>query len=67
MQILLLLHEEEYNHNHTDKRNKAYSLEPEKAYPSGEFVIVTKFGSHVLRRLASWLANVIRQGGRLKT
>ena len=46
-------------------RNKAYSLEP--AYPSGEFVIVTKFGSHVLRRLASWLANVIGQGGRLKT
>jgi len=28
------------------------------------FVIVTKFGSHALRHLASRLANVVRQGGR---
>ena len=33
----------------------------------GEFVIVAKFGGHALRRLASRLANVVRQGGRLKT
>ena len=38
--------------------------EPQKAYPTGEFVIVAKFGGHVLRHLTSALANVIRQGGR---
>ena len=37
-----------------------YSSEPEKAHPTGEFVIVAKFGGHVLRYLASKLANVIR-------
>ena len=37
-----------------------YSLEPEK--PTGEFVIVAKFGGHALCRLASRLANV--EGGR---
>jgi len=44
-----------------------YSLEPQNAHPTGEFVIVAKFGGHVLHHLASRLANVIRQGGRLKT
>ena len=37
---------------------------PEKAHPIGEFIIVAKFSGHVLRHLASRLANVIRQGGR---
>ena len=34
-------------------------MEPEKAHPTSEFVIVTKFGDHVLHRLASSLSNVI--------
>ena len=41
-----------------------YSSEPEKAHPTGEFVIVAKFGGHALCRLASRLANVVREGGR---
>jgi len=61
---MALLHEED-NHNHKDKRRN--KLEPEKAHPTGEFVIVAKFGAHVLRHLASRLVNVIREGGRLKT
>ena len=40
------------------------TAEPEKALSSGEFVIVAKFGEHVLHRLASKLLNVIRQVGR---
>jgi len=58
---MALIHEED-GHNHKDKRSAAdrYLLEPEKAYPTGEFIIVTKFGGHVLRHLASGLANVIR-------
>jgi len=36
-------------------------LEPEKAHFTGEFVIVAKFGDHVLHRLASCLSNAIRQ------
>ena len=40
------------------------TLEPEKANSMGGFVIVAKFGDHVLRRLASSLSNVIRQAGR---
>jgi len=44
-----------------------YSSESQKAHLTGEFVIVAKFGGHALRRLASRLVNVIRQGGRLKT
>jgi len=32
--------------------------EPEKAHSTGEFVIVAKFGDHVLRHLASSLSNV---------
>ena len=41
-----------------------YLSEPEKAHPTGESVIVAKFGGYVLHHLASRLANVIRQGGR---
>jgi len=44
-----------------------YLSEPQKAHLTGEFVIVAKFGGHVLCHLASRLANVIMQGGRLKT
>jgi len=44
-----------------------YLSEPQKAHLTGEFVIVAKFGGYALRRLASRLANVVRQGGRLKT
>ena len=40
------------------------SSEPQKARLTGEFVIVAKFGGHALRRLASRLANVIRQGAK---
>jgi len=46
------------------KGKSIYSLEPQKAHLTGEFVIVAKFGGHALRHLASRLANVIRQGGR---
>jgi len=35
--------------------------EPKQAHFTGEFVIVAKFGDHVLCRLASSLSNVIRQ------
>jgi len=35
-----------------------------KRDPTGEFVIVVKFGDHVLCRLASSLSNVIRQVSR---
>ena len=38
--------------------------EPEKAHSTGDFVIVAKFGDHVLCCLASSLSNVIRQVGR---
>ena len=64
--------EEEDDHNHTDEKKEygeenKYSSEPQKKHLTGEFVILAKFGGHVLRHLASTLANVIRQGGRLKT
>ena len=67
-----LLHEEEGDHNHKDEKKEhgaedGYSSEPQKAHPTGEFVIMAKFDGHVLRHLASRLANVIREGGRLKT
>ena len=56
-----MIHEED-GHNHKDKRSAVDRClsEPEKAYPTGEFVIVTKFGGHVFRHLASGLANMIR-------
>ena len=65
---MAFLHEED-NHTHTDERKEygaedRYSSEPQKAHLTGEFVIVAKFGGHALRRLASRLANVIRQEGR---
>ena len=34
------------------RREGKQTAEPEKAYSSGEFVIVAKFGDHVLHRLA---------------
>ena len=66
---MALLHEEEDDHIPQDKRKKQgaegrQTLEPEKAHPTGEFVIVAKFVDRVLRRLASSLSNVIRQVGR---
>ena len=73
---MVFLHEEEGDHNHTDKKKEygaedRYLLEPQKAHLTSEFVIVAKFGGHTLHHLASRLANVIRQGerqgGRLKT
>jgi len=66
---MAFLHEEEDDHNTTDERKEygaedRYSLEPQKAHLTGEFVIVAKFGGHVLHHLGSRLANVIKQGGR---
>jgi len=46
-------------------RGHRHLSEPEKAHPTGEFVIVVKFGVHVSHHLASSLLNVIRQVGRL--
>ena len=71
MQGMALLHEED-DHNHEDEKKEhgaegRYLLEPQKAYLTGEFEIVAKLGGHVLHCLASRLANVIREGGRLKT
>jgi len=63
------LHEEEDDHNHTDERKEygaedRYLSEPQKTHLTGEFIIVAKFGGHMLHHLASRLANVVRQGGR---
>jgi len=63
------LHEEEDNHNTANERKEygaedRYSSEPQKAHLTGEFA---KFGGHALHHLASRVANVVRQGGRLKT
>ena len=68
---MAFLHEEN-DHTYTDEKKEygaedRYSLEPQKAHLTGEFVIVAKFCGHALRRLASRLANVIGKGGRLKT
>ena len=65
---MAFLHEKD-DHNHTDEKKEygaedRYSSEPQKTHPIGEFVIVAKFGGHVLRHLASRLVNVIRQGGK---
>jgi len=65
---MTFLHEEEDDHNHTDEKKEygaedKYSSEPQKAHLTGKFIIVAKFGGHVLCHLASRLANV-RQGGR---
>jgi len=61
--------EEKDDHNTTDERKEygtedRYSSKPQMAHLTGEFIIVAKIGGHVLRHLASRLANVIRQGGR---
>jgi len=69
---MAFLHEEEDDHNDTHERKEygaedRYSSEPQKAHLTGEFIIVAKLGGHALRCLASRLANVVRQGGRLKT
>ena len=66
---MALLHEEEDDYIPQGKRKKQgaegrQTSEPEKAHPTGEFVIVAKFGDRVLHRLASNLLNVIRQAGR---
>jgi len=58
---LALLHEEEDGHNYKDKKKEQgavdrYSLEPQKAHPTGEFIISAKFGGNVLHHLASRLA-----------
>jgi len=55
---MAFLHEEEDDHNTTDKRKEygtedRYSLEPQKAHFTGEFVIVAKFGGHALCHLGS--------------
>ena len=68
---MAFLHEED-DHTHTDEKKEygvedRYSSEPQKAHPTCEFVIVAKFGGHALRHLTSRLANVIWEGGRLKT
>ena len=44
--------EDDYNHNDKKKEQDRYSLEPEKAHCTGEFVIVAKFTGHVSHHLA---------------
>jgi len=66
---MAFLHKEQDDHNTTGERKEygaedRYSLEPQKAHLTGEFVIVANFGGHALRHLAPRLANVIRQGGK---
>ena len=60
---MAFLHEDEDDHNDTDEKKEystedRYSSELQKAHLTGKFVIVAKFGGHVLRHLA------IRQVGR---
>ena len=43
---MAFLHEEENDHNHKNEKKEhgtedRYSLEPQKAHPTGEFIIVT--------------------------
>ena len=69
MQIWLSYVKKKTTITNTDEKKEygaedRYSSEPQKAHLTGEFVIVAKFGGHVLRHLASRLANVIREGGR---
>jgi len=66
---MAFLHEEDV-HNHRDEKKECgaediYSSEPQKAYLTGEFVIVAKFSGHALCHLASKLAKIRR--GRLNT
>ena len=60
---MAFLHEED-DHNHTNEKKEngaedRYSSEPQNAHLTGEFIIVAKFGGHVLCHLAPRLANVI--------
>jgi len=55
---MALLHEGN-DHNHKDEKKEhgaedRYSLEPQKAHPTGEFVIVAKFGGHVASLVAMY-------------
>ena len=55
---IAFLHDKEDDHNHADEKKEygpedRYSSELQKAHLTGEFVIVTKFGGHVLHHLAS--------------
>ena len=66
---MAFLHEEEDNHSYKNEKKEhgaedRYSSEPQKAHLTDEFIIVAKFGGHVLCRLTSRLVNVIREGGR---
>ena len=66
---MAFLHKED-DHNHKNEKKQygvqdRYLSEPQKAHLTSEFVIVAKFGGHALRHLASSLANVVRQGGRV--
>jgi len=67
---MVLLHEKEDDHNPDDKKKEQgaegrQTSEPKKkAHSTSEFVIVAKFGDHMLHRLASSLLNVIRQVSR---
>ena len=47
------------------RRRRQTISKPEKVHSTGEFVIVAKFGDHVLRCLASSVSNMIGQAGRL--
>ena len=46
------------------RRRGQTNVGPQKTHFTGEFVIVAKFGDHVLRRLTSSLSNVIRKADR---
>ena len=65
---MALLHEEEGDHNYKDEKKEhgaedRYLSESQKAHPTGEFVIVAKFGGHLLPHLASRLAINDQAGG----
>ena len=57
---MALLHKKE-DQNPEEGAEGRQTLDPEKAHSTGEFIIVAKFGDHVLRHLPSNLLNVIRQ------
>jgi len=51
---MAFIHEEEDDHNNTDERKEygaedRYSSESQKAHLTSDFVILAKFGGHVLR------------------
>ena len=66
---MAFLHKEDNHHRDEKKEHGAedrYLSEPQKAHPTGEFVIVAKFGGYALCYLAPRLVNVRsgREGGR---